>query len=141
RGFVAAVSRTTVMRIRLAALAGAVRSAAELGEARMVGKLRQLADDTVERSTMPYENAQLLKSVSGALSLIGDSAGSETYRKRARQIAKAGGFFELVLATDTTTPQLETTRRPRVLQEPSVRVIETLEQMEPADGELVAVTR
>jgi tetratricopeptide (TPR) repeat protein len=140
RAFVAALSRTPIPRFRLAAIGGAICAAAEVGEARLVGKLRELADETVSRSTLPYENAQTLKSVSTALAGIGDRTGAEAYRRRARQLAKAGGFFELVLATEPT-PRLETTRRPKVLQEPSVRVIETLEQMEPADGELVAAIR
>jgi hypothetical protein len=140
RGFIAALSRTTVSRLRLSAIGGAVYAAGQLGEARLVGKLRDVAEEAVSRSTLPYENAQTLRSISVALAAIGDRVGAEAYRKRARQLAKAGGFFELVVATEAT-PRTETIKRPKVLQEPSVRVIETLEQMEPADGELAGAIR
>jgi hypothetical protein len=140
RGFLSALTRTSVLRYRLSALGGAVVAASELGERGLVDRLRAVAEKDVARSLLPYENAQVTRAISVALRNLGKVEEAETYRLRARTLAKKGGFFELVVATEPVTEPAPA-RRPRQLQPSSARVIESLEHMPADEAELVGATR
>jgi tetratricopeptide (TPR) repeat protein len=140
RGFTVALSRTRAARLRLPAIGGAVVAAAKLNNRELVAQLRDLAEAEIGRSAFAYENAQLLRAISTSLAAIGDADGAESYRKQARQRAKAGGFFEIVLATEPKTI-VEPVSPKRTLEKKSALVIDALEQMEPVGGDLVLATR
>jgi tetratricopeptide (TPR) repeat protein len=140
RGFLSALTRTSVLRYRLSALGGAVVAASELGERGLVDRLRAVAEKDVGRSLLPYENAQVTRAISVALRNLGKVEEAETSRLRARTLAKKGGFFELVVATEPVTEPAPA-RRPRRLQPSSARVIESLEHMPADEAELVGATR
>ena len=140
RGFLSALTRTTIPRLRLSAVGGALVAAAEVGERALVERLRLIAERDASRSLLPYESAQATRAISVALRTIGDVAGAETYRLRARTLAKKGGFFELVVATEPVA-EAAPARRPRQLQASSAYVIDSLEHMPADEAELVGATR
>jgi hypothetical protein len=54
----------------------------------------------VTTSALPYENTQAIYHLATAYAIVGDTANSETYRARARKLAKARGFFEILHQTE-----------------------------------------
>jgi hypothetical protein len=114
-----------------------VVAAAELHARPTADQLRAIVDRDVQRSLLPYENAQALRSVSVAFGILGEQALAESYRVRARTLAKRGGFFELVLATEPAA-EPSTPKRPRELTPTSWQVIESLEHLPADESELVA---
>lgn len=132
RGFLSGISRTNALRVRLSALGGAALSAARLDDH---GTLQLLATEielSVERSALPYENAQALYHLSSAFARVGDEARCDLYRNRSREIAESRGFHELVHATERgliiAAASTRTSRR--TLSEPSLHVVESLEQFD-----------
>jgi hypothetical protein len=94
--FLTATARATGPRTAIHAQAGAAHAAARLGRRELLTRL----SDAVERATdtwgAPYVVAQWLATLSEAWHDAGDTARAEAFRQRGIEIARAGGFAELV---------------------------------------------
>ena len=138
RGFWAALARTNTLRIRLAALGGAALAAGRLEEHLTVTKLTRELLQTVESSSLPYENAQAVLHLAAAHLALGDEVSAERYRQDVEKIATARGFFEL----QNQVEREEVARAARVTAQrelgvASRRVVTSLEVFEP-DSEALA---
>jgi tetratricopeptide (TPR) repeat protein len=100
RGYAAVFGRAVSPRVALSALGGASIAAAQAGEPAVLERARSEIVSRVGASGMPYENAQALYHLATAYAAIGDTAHRDEYLVRARKIAKARGFFELLHKTD-----------------------------------------
>jgi tetratricopeptide (TPR) repeat protein len=137
RGFLAALSRTDILRVRLAALGGAALAAGQLHDRTLLSRLAYEITQTVERSSLPYENATALYHVSAGFLAIGDDISAERHRQEVQKIAKSRGYFELMHQTERD----ELTRAAaqaaqRELDHTSREVVESLESFEPYAEEL-----
>ncbi len=143
RSFLGALSRTSVLRVRLSALGGAAIAAGRCGDRPMLQRLSDEIQESVERSALPYENADALKSLAMANAAIGDELGAERFRQQCQKIAKARGFFELEMSCDR--PEIARSAQkpsPRSLQEDNLNVVSSLELFEPETDEAAfALTR
>ncbi len=136
RSFMSALSRTSVLRVRLSALAGAALAA---GQTKDELRLRRLTDEirqTVERSALPFENAHALHALAAAHTACGDDISAERFRQETLQIARTKGFHELEIASE----RLEIARvakapAPRDLQEPTRDLVFSLVEFEPESDE------
>jgi tetratricopeptide (TPR) repeat protein len=90
---------TDLARIRLPVLATALRAAAALGELRLVAHLISDAERTIARSGQPYENARVLNAIAEVL-VARDDDRAAGYATRAGELARAGGFHEVLLHAD-----------------------------------------
>jgi tetratricopeptide (TPR) repeat protein len=137
RGFLSALSRTDILRVRLAALGGAALAAGQLHDRTLLSRLAYEVSQTVERSSLPYENATALYHVSAGFLAIGDDISAERHRQEVQKIAKSRGYFELMHQTERD----ELTRAAaqaaqRELDHTSREVVESLESFEPYAEEL-----
>ncbi|MEO7965072.1 MAG: hypothetical protein ABIT38_14300, partial [Gemmatimonadaceae bacterium] len=92
---------------------------------------------TVERSSLPYENATALYHVSAGFLAIGDDISAERHRQEVQKIAKSRGYFELMHQTERdelTRAAAQAARRE--LDNTSREVVESLESFEPYAEEL-----
>lgn len=131
-GFTSALARTDTLRIRLSALGGAALAAGRLEERVTLSRIARDITQSVERSALPYENAQSLFHLSAAYLAVGDEVTSERYRQEVQQIAKARGYFEL--QNQVEREELARAARmaaQRELSATSRRVVTTLESFEP----------
>jgi tetratricopeptide (TPR) repeat protein len=101
RGFAAVLGRTKSVQISLGALGGIARAAAQTGDLGVLGRAAAEVDACVATSGLPYENAQALLHVGTAYATVADPAASAEYLNRARKLAKAKGFFEIVHNAET----------------------------------------
>jgi tetratricopeptide (TPR) repeat protein len=144
RGFIAAMNRTTAVRARVPALGSAAEAAARLGNAELVDSIARVVEALATETVMPYEIAQALKSLSTAYSELGRTSLADDFRRRARDIARKGGFFEIIHGTEPKTEAANQRRgrSKKKLTEPSYRVIESLASLEGDPAETVlALTR
>lgn len=135
RGFIAAMSRATALRARVPALGSAAEAASRLGNADLVDSIARVVEGIVTSTAMPYEIAQALKSLSTSYAELGRTTLADEYRRRARDIARKGGFFEIIHGTEPKT-EAANQRRGRSKQkltEPSYRVIESLASLDDGD--------
>lgn len=100
RGYAALLSRAVSPRVALSALGGAAIAAAKAGEAVVLSRATAEITSRVGSSGMPYENAQALYHLAMAYEAAGDASNRDEYLTRARKLAKARGFFELLHKTD-----------------------------------------
>jgi hypothetical protein len=130
RGFLSGISRTSALRVRLSALGGAALAAARLDDRSTLQIVATEIELSVERSALPYENAQALYHLSSAYAALGEDDRCDRYRERCREIAQTRGFHELVHATEREVlVAAASTRAPRrELAEPSRHVVANLEQ-------------
>jgi tetratricopeptide (TPR) repeat protein len=115
RAYAGVLSRAVSPRIALSALGGAAIAAAQAGEPNVLARARQEITSRVSTSGLPYENAQALYHLAMAYATAGDLAARDDFLARARKLAKARGYFELLHKTD---PDLVT----KAAQPPSVTV-------------------
>jgi tetratricopeptide (TPR) repeat protein len=115
RAYAAVLSRAVSARIALSALGGAAIAAAQAGEPNVLARARQEITSRVSTSGLPYENAQALYHLAMAYAFAGEFTERDEFLARARKLAKARGFFELMHKTD---PDLVT----RAAQPPSAIV-------------------
>lgn len=101
RGFAAVLGRTQSARVSLGALGGIAIAAAHTGDVSVLGRAAAEVETRVTTSALPYENAQALYHLATAYAIVGDVLRSEEFRARARKLAKARGFFEIVHNTDS----------------------------------------
>ena len=96
RGYAAVLSRTTSPRVSISALGGAAVAAAQAGESAVLERAAVEINARVGSSGLPYENGQALYQLAMAYGNLGDVVLRNEYLGRARKIAKARGFFELL---------------------------------------------
>ena len=141
RGFLASLTRTNVLRVRLSTLGGAAVAAGRLNQRRLLDDITFETVALVEQSVLPYENAQALYSLSAAHVAIGDDVTAERHRQEVLRIAKARGYFELLHRTERD----EIARAARVdaqrtLDEASRVVVSSLESFEPDSASFAFAT-
>jgi tetratricopeptide (TPR) repeat protein len=100
RAYAAVLSRAVSARIALSALGGAAIAAAQAGEPNVLARARQEITSRVSTSGLPYENAQALYHLAMAYAFAGEFTERDEFLARARKLAKARGFFELMHKTD-----------------------------------------
>lgn len=141
RGFISALARTNLLRIRLSALGGAALAAGRLEERPLVARIAREVAETTEGSALPYENAQALYHLSAAHLALGDEVGAERVRQEVQKIASARGYHELLHQVERD--ELARTARmtePRELASTSRSVVSALEAFEPEADELAFAT-
>jgi tetratricopeptide (TPR) repeat protein len=136
RSFLSALSRTSVLRVRLSALAGAALAAGQTGDQLRLRRLTDEIQQTVERSALPFENAHALQALAAAHTACGDEFTAERFRQETLRIARAKGFHEL----EITSERLEIARAaktpaPRDLQAPTLDLVSSLVDFEPESDE------
>jgi tetratricopeptide (TPR) repeat protein len=143
RAFLSALSRTSVLRVRLSALAGAALAAGQTGDRVRLRRLTDETTQTVERSALPFENAHAFQALAAAHVACGDEIAAERYRQEALRIARAKGFHELEIASERLEiARAAKTPPPRDLQEPTRDLVSTLVEFEPeSDDAAFALTR
>jgi tetratricopeptide (TPR) repeat protein len=132
QAFLGTLSRVTVLRVRLAALGGAALAAGRCGDLRVLGRLADEIKATVERSALPYENADTLRHLALAYTATGDELNAERYRRAALEIADARGYHELRLSCDR--PEVARTGaapRSLPLEVESFELVSSLSALEP----------
>lgn len=143
RSFLSALARTSTLRIRLGALAGAVLAAGQTRDTERLERLKREILDSIERSALPYENAQALKHLAAACLATEDEVSAERYRQASLAIARAKGFHELeVLCERMEIARSAGRPSPRDLERSNLDLVSTLEAFEPeADETAFALTR
>jgi hypothetical protein len=112
-GYLHAAWLTSAPRIRLPALSGAALAAAGLGRKAQVYQLASLV--TQESSdSFPYETASAWETLWRAYVLLGSRRQADDCRCRALELARAGGFFEIVYALERDAGDDRTERPSRV---------------------------
>ena len=136
RAYAAVFSRALTPRIALGALGGAAIAAAHAGEPNVLARARDEITARVSTSGLPYENAQALYNLATAYAGVGDLGNRDEFLGRARKLAKARGFFELLHKTDpdlvTKAAQRPSTSSP--LTRPSQDVVSFLNEFEVGDA-------
>jgi len=141
RGFVAALARTDLLRVRLAALGGAALASGRLEEHVLLGRINREITESVERSSLPYENAQSLYHLSAAHLALGDEVSAERYRQQVLGIATARGYFELQHQVERDElARAAKSAAQRELATSSQSVVSTLEEFEPEADALAFAT-
>jgi tetratricopeptide (TPR) repeat protein len=136
RSFLSALSRTTVLRVRLSALGGAALAAGQTGDRMRLDRLALEIRNTVERSSLPFENAQALQHLAQAYQALGDEFTAERFRQDTLTIAKAKGFHELQVTSERMEIARAATKPdPRDLDVPTRELVSNLEQFEPETDE------
>jgi tetratricopeptide (TPR) repeat protein len=136
RAFMSALSRTSVLRVRLSAMAGAALAAGKAGNRPLLEKLALEITDTVSRSALPYDNADALRHLAAGVSAMGDEVGAERYRQQCLKIARAHGFHELEISCERAElARLAPAATSKALQNESRTVVSALEVFEPETDE------
>ena len=143
RGYAAILGRSLSPRMMLGALGGAAIAAAQAGDSAVLKRAEAEISARVRGSGLPYENAQALYQLATAYATVGDIAARDVYLGRARTLAKARGFFELLHKTDAA--HVEKAARPAAsasLTRPSRDVVSSLSEIDVGEaGGLLALTR
>jgi tetratricopeptide (TPR) repeat protein len=143
RGYAAVLGRAVSPRVALSALGGASIAAAQAGEPAVLARASSEIVSRVGTSGMPYENAQALYHLATAYAAAGDTAHSDDYLVRARKIAKARGFFELLHKTDAAqvAKAAQAPAASAKLSRPSRDVVASLSEYDVGEAaELLALT-
>ena len=142
RDFFSALARTQTLRIRLSALGGAALAAGRLEERALLSRVQGELLQTIEGSSLPYENAQGLYHLSAAYLALGDEVTAERFRQDVARIANARGYYELSHRVERAelarAARLEAQRE---LGSSSRDVVTTLECFEPDAEALAFATR
>lgn len=144
RGYAAVLGRTASSpRTALSALGGAAIAAAHAGDPVVLTRAAEEITSRVGTSGLPYENAQALYHLATAFAITGDDARRDDYLAKARKIAKARGFFELLHKTEPVELD-KATQHPSPIQltGSSQRVVASLTDVDVGEaGGLLAITR
>lgn len=142
RSYAAVLGRSPSPRVAISALGGAAIAAAQAGEPLALARATAEIEARVGSSGMPYENAQALYHLATAYATVGDRQRQGEYLARARKLAKARGFFELLHKTDMD--QLAKAAMPAAsaaLTVPSRAVVTSLSEIDVGEAaELLALT-
>ncbi len=144
RGYAAILGKALSPRMMLAALGGAAIAAAQVGDSAVLKRAATEITERVGGSGLPYENAQALYQLATAYAIVGDATMRDNYLTRARKLAKARGFFELLHKTDPAQVE-KAARSPAAsasLTRHSRDVVSSLSDLEVGEaGGLLALTR
>jgi tetratricopeptide (TPR) repeat protein len=142
RSYAAILSKPLSSHRMLAGLGGAAMAAAQAGDAVVLARAATEITQRVRGSGLPYENAQALYQLGMAYAAIGDDRRREEYVGRARKLAKARGFFELLHNTEPA--QIEKAAHPRAasnLTRSSQDVVASISELDVGEaGGLLALT-
>lgn len=143
RSYAAILSKPLSPHRMLGGLGSAAIAAARAGDA---GALERAASEITQRvrgSGLPYENARALYELGVAYAAIGDAGRRDEYLGRARKLAKARGFFELLHKTEPT--EVAKAALPRAasnLTRTSQEIVASISDLDVGEaGGLLALTR
>ena len=143
RSYAAILSKPLSPHRMLAGLGGAAIAAAQAGEPAVLARAASEITHYVRGSGLPYENAQALYQLGMAYALLGDGRQRDEYLGRARKLAKARGFFELLHKTEPA--EIEKAAQPRAashLTRSSQEVVASINELDVGEaGGLLALTR
>lgn len=117
-------------RMLLPALGTAVMAAARCNERVLLDSLSARMESAVATSSLPFEGADALLSLSRAYGELGLATRADSIRCRARAIAEEHGFHELVLKAEETVGVRAAAAEPRDLDEKTREVVSSLETLE-----------
>jgi tetratricopeptide (TPR) repeat protein len=142
QGFLAAVARTDSLRVVLGALGGAALAAGEGGLPEALERLASELERRISLSALPYENCQALYHLACAYEAAGDPERSRRYLSRARKLAKARNFFELVHRTEQAELMRAAYRTtgPHELSDASRTVVAAVASLEVGEAGALAVS-
>ncbi len=131
RGFMGTLARCTVLRVRVAALAGAAVAAGRAGQSALVLRIEQESQDTMERTALPYENARLSLALACAHRALGDDLTSERHRQTALRAAR-NRFHEIEFECERTEIRRVAANPPAPdLTQTQMSAVTSLSQFEP----------
>lgn len=143
RSYAAILSKPLSPHRMLGGLGSAAIAAARAGDA---GALERAASEITLRvrgSGLPYENARALYELGVAYAAIGDAVRRDEYLGRARKLAKARGFFELLHKTEPA--EVAKAAQPRAasnLTRSSQEIVASINDLDVGEaGGLLALTR
>lgn len=99
--FIAALQRTRTPRLVIPALAGAAIAAGRRGAFHLMYRFLGRLDQTTSEGSFPYPTAAAFIEAAQACRLTGDEARATDYLERARRLAVASGFHELVYQAES----------------------------------------
>jgi tetratricopeptide (TPR) repeat protein len=143
RSYAAILGKAVSPRVVLSALGGACISAAQAREPVVLHRAAAEITARVSTTGMPYENAQALYHVATAYAAVGDLEKRDDYLARARKLAKARGFFELLHKTDPelVTKAAQTPAAYTNLTQSSRDVVASLTEFDVGEaGSILAIT-
>jgi len=117
-------------RILLPALGIGALAAARCGEVSMIEPLTEKLERAVSESTLPYENANALLTLSQAFAELGRENRAFTTRERAKAIAEEHGFHELAHVADQNELTRHPVEAPREWSDSTREVLANLEGLE-----------
>ncbi len=117
-------------RILLPALGIGALAAARCGEVSMVEPLTEKMERAVAESSLPYENANALLTLSQAFAELGRDNRAFMTRERARAIAEEHGFHELAHAAEQNEITRHPVEAPREWSDSTREVLANLEGLE-----------
>lgn len=100
RSYETVLQSTRLPRQRLAALGGAVLAAGRLRDERLVARLAESVVQEVDRSPHVYENAFALLELAEAQYEVGHVTAAAQYIGRARDLARANQYYEVMHRAD-----------------------------------------
>jgi tetratricopeptide (TPR) repeat protein len=109
-GFMHVLTLTNTARIRLPAIAGAMRAAARLREDREVVTLNAQGDRETIRAALPFESARFLLHAGEAWATVGDRDFARRRYQDALAMAVQHGFFEIRVKAEDALDALQRTR-------------------------------
>lgn len=108
-GFMHVLTLTDTARIRLPAIAGAMRAAARLREDQQVAQLNTAGDREAIRASLPFESARFLLHAGEAWATVGDLEFSRRRYHDAQAMAVQHGFFEIRVKAEDALNALDRT--------------------------------
>jgi tetratricopeptide (TPR) repeat protein len=142
RSYGAILSKPLAPHRMLAGLGSAAIAAAQANDREVLARAAGEITHRVRGSGLPYENAQALYNLGVAYAVIGDDRLRDEYLGRARKLAKARGFFELLHKTEPA--ELAKAAQPRAasnLTRSSQEVIASISELDVGEaGGLLALT-
>ncbi|HJR64377.1 MAG TPA: tetratricopeptide repeat protein [Gemmatimonadaceae bacterium] len=104
--YLVALAGTSLARLRLAALGGAVLAATRAREPGTLARLAREAEAEIARAQQPFESAHTLVELAEAFELAGATERAASYRDRAAETAERGGFYEVIHRADSMAARL-----------------------------------
>jgi hypothetical protein len=110
-GFMHVLTLTDTARIRLPAIAGAMRAAARLREDEQVRSLNAAGDKESARAALPYEGARFLLHAGEAWMTVGDREFARRRYQDAQRLAVQHGFFEIRIKAEDALATMDVEER------------------------------
>jgi tetratricopeptide (TPR) repeat protein len=143
RSYAAILSKPLAPHRMLGGLGSAAVAAALAGDTGTLARAAAEITDRVRGSGLPYESAQALYELGVAYAVTGDHDRRDEYLGRARKLAKARGYFELLHKTEPV--EVEIAARPRAashLTRSSQEIVASINELDVGEaGGLLALSR